>query len=604
MPPKTTTHFTKPLSLLLSTRPRSLTTVPESTHSTGPHPAHSFCSRALNFSAKMGFLREGKQVHSHAIKLGFCNVLSLQNQILNVYIKCKDFNYAHRLFDEMHVKNVVTWNTVICGLVECRGSDYKSSVYTCFCYFRKMLLDKVGFDAITLNGSLRACLGLNDVDIGRELHCFIVKLGFAVNSFVSSALVDMYGKCGLVKEARRAFDEVYCRDLVLWNVMLSCYAMNCLAEEASGFFKLMQEENFMTDGFTFSSMLNSCGTMGACDLGRQIHGLAIKLSFDLDVLVASGLVDMYAKSENIDDARKAFDGMAARNLVSWNTMVVGYGRLGDGEEAMKLLMGMLQEDIRPDEITLTSIIRSCSCASTYCEIMQVNAHVLKNGLHACLSIANALINAYSKGGSIAMALQCFSTVLEPDLVTWTSLIGAYAFHSLPKNSIDTFEEMLVDGIWPDQIVFLEVLSACSHAGLVNEGLHYFSLMKDYHILPGLEHYTCLIDLLGRAGLLDEAFNILNSMSIEFSPDTLGAFIGACKIHGDVKLAKWAAEKLFEMQPNKPVNYTLMSSIFASEGHWHDVARIHKLMRDRCGHRVPGCSWMEYAGTMDEVPVKL
>ncbi|KAJ6722972.1 hypothetical protein OIU74_007535 [Salix koriyanagi] len=206
----------------------------------------------------------------------------------------------------MHVRNVVTWNTVICGLVDCRGSGYESSVYRCFCYFRKMLLDKVGFDAITLNGLLRACLGLNDVEIGRELHCLIVKLGFAVNSFVSSALVDMYGKCGLVKEARRAFDEVYCRDLVLWNVMLSCYAMNCLAEEASGFFKLMQKENFLTDGFTFSSMLNSCRTLGACDLGRQIHGLAIRLSFDLDVLVASGLVDMYAKSENIDDARKAF----------------------------------------------------------------------------------------------------------------------------------------------------------------------------------------------------------------------------------------------------------------------------------------------------------
>ncbi|KAL3572028.1 hypothetical protein D5086_025932 [Populus alba] len=431
MPPKTTTLFTKSLSLLPPTRLRSLTTAPDSTHLTDPHSTHSFCSRALNFSAKKGFLREGKQVHAHVIKLGFY----------------------------------------------CRGSDYESSVYMGFCYFRKMLLDKVGFDAITLNGLFRACLELNDVEIGRELHCFIVKLGFAVNSFVNSALVDLYGKCGLVKEARRAFDEVYCRDLVLWNVMLSCYAMNCLAEEASGFFKLMQEENFMTDGFTFSS-----------------------------------------------DARKAFDGMSARNVVSWNTMVVGYGRLGDGGEAMKLLIGMFQEDLRPDEITLASIIRSCSSALTYCEIMQVNAYVLKNGFHAFLSIANALINAYSKGGSIAMALQCFSTVLEPDLVTWTSLISA-------------------------------------------------------------------------AGLLDEAFNVLNSMSIEYSSDTLGAFIGACKIHGEVKLAKWAAEKLFEMEPNKPVNYTLMSSVFASEGNWHDVARIHKLMRDRCGHGVPGCSWMEYAGPL-------
>ncbi|CAK7348856.1 unnamed protein product [Dovyalis caffra] len=592
MPPRTTTHFTTSLSLLLPSRLRSLTTVPDSTRLADLHSAHSFCSKALNFAAKMGFLYEGKQVHSHVIKLGFCNVLSLQNQILNVYVKCKEFNYAHRLFDEMHVRNVVTWNTVICGLIDCGGSAYESGVHMGFYYFRKMLLDKVGFDAITVNGLLRTCIELDDVKIGRELHCFIVKLGFELNCFVNSALVDLYGKCGLVKEARRVFDKVYCRDLVLWNVMLSCYALNCLGEEAPRFFKLMQEENFTADGFTFSSMLNSCGTSGSCDLGRQMHGLAIKLSFDLDVLVASGLVDMYAKNENIDDARKAFDGMAARNVVSWNTMVVGYGRLGDGEEAMKILKGMFQEDLGPDEITLASIISSCSSALACWEIMQVHACVLKNGFHAFLLIANALINAYSKSGSIATALHCFSTVLEPDLVTWTSLIGAYAFHSLPKHSIDVFEKMLSDGVWPDRIVFLEVLSACSHAGLIDEGLHYFSLMKDYHILPGLEHYTCLIDLLGRAGLLDEAFNILNSMPIECSSDMLGAFIGACKIHGDVKLAKWAAEKLLELEPNKPVNYTLMSSIYASEGHWYDVARIRKLMRDRCDHRVPGCSWME------------
>lgn len=551
----------------------------------------------------MGFLSEGKQLHSRVIKLGFCNVLSLQNQILNVYAKCKDHNDAHKLFDEMHVRNVVTWNTVICGIVDCGHSNHESNLFMGFCYFRRMLLDEAGLDAITLNGLFRACLELNEVEIGRALHCFVVKLGFELNCFVNSALVDLYGKCGFIEEARRVFNKVLCRDVVLWNVMVSCWALNCLAEEAFGLFRLMWWENSIGDDFTFSTLLNLCGTLGSCELGKQIHGLIIKLSFDLDVLVASGLVDMYAKSGNIDDARKGFDDMAARNVVSWNTMIVGYGRLGNREEAMKLVKRMFQEDFSPDKITLASIISSCGSTSAYCEVIQVHAYVLKNAFHACLSIANALLNAYSKCGSIAKALQCFDIVPEPDLISWTSLVGAYAFHGLPKDSIDIFEKMLSNGVRPDRIVFLEVLSACSHAGLVSEGIHYFkSMINDYHMVPNLEHYTCLIDLLGRVGLLDEAFNILNSMSIECGSDNLGALIGACKIHGDVKLAKWAAEKLFELEPNKPVNYTLMSSIYASEGHWYNAARVRGLMRDRNDHRIPGCSWMEFSGTVHEIPV--
>ncbi|KAL5792363.1 hypothetical protein ACOSP7_000957 [Xanthoceras sorbifolium] len=582
------------LSLLPSPLTNSVP-IPESAHFYESHSDQYRCSHILKISAKFSFLRTGKQVHGRMIKSGSHNKLSLQNQMLHVYVKCREFDDTAKLFDEMRVRNVVTWNTVICGAVDC-GCGFSSSLSLGFLYFRRMLLDGVGSDHITFNGLLRACVKLDDVETGRQLHCLIVKLGFVLNCFASSALVDLYGKCRLVKDARWVFDEVVCRDLVLWNVMVSCYALNCLADKAFEVFNSMRLEGVKWDEFTLSSLLNSCGTLGSLKLGKQIHGLIIKQSFDVDVLVASALVDTYAKNVHIEDARWAFDQMAAKNVVSWNTMVVGYGRHGYAREAMRLLRDMFQENIYPDEFSVASILSSCGNLSITCETMQVHAYVVKNGLQAFLSIGNSLIHAYSKCGSISNAFQCFSSVTNPVLVTWTSVIGAFAFHGLSEKSIEIFEKMLSRGVRPDPVVFLVVLSACSHGGLVNEGLHYFNLMtNDYQIVPDSEHYTCLIDLLGRAGLLDESFNILASMPIEPSSDTFAAFIGACKVHGNVGLAEWAAEKLFELEPGNPVNYSLVSNMYASEGRWFDVVRIRKMMRDHCNCKVPGSSWMEITG---------
>lgn len=559
------------------------------------HRAYSFCSNGLKVSAKMGFLREGKQLHGHVIKLGMYNLQSLQVQLLNVYVKCKDFKHAQRLFGEMPVRNVVAWNTLITGFVD-RGFNYKSNLYLGFSYFRRMLLERAGPDDITFNGLFRVCTELNDVEIGRQLHCFVVKSGFDSTCFVGSALVGLYAKFGLIEDAGRAFDFVLNRDLVLWNVMVNCYASNSLAKGAFGVFNVMRLEGVKGDEFTFSSLLSASSTWGSCEPGKQIHGIVVRKSFDFDVQVASALVDMYAKNGNIGDARKAFDAMSVRNVVSWNTIIVGYGQHGKGIEAITLLREMFREHLYPDEFTLASIVSSCGNVPSASELMQVHAYMVKLGFYSFSSIANALINAYSKCGSIASASKCFYLVAEPDLVTWTSVISACAFHGLAKEATQIFDKMLTYGIRPDGIAFLGVLTACSHGGLVKKGLHYFKLMTDdYQFFPDSEHYTCLIDLLGRAGLLDEALTVLTSIPIEADPSTYGAFIGACKVNGNVELAKLAAEKLFTLEPNKPVNYTIMSNIYSSETRWADVARVRHQMRYSCDQKAPGCSWLEIGG---------
>ncbi|XP_050873481.1 pentatricopeptide repeat-containing protein At2g46050, mitochondrial [Lathyrus oleraceus] len=579
-----------------TSRLRASMSIPDQTHLEDHDTVRLFCSNALKISAKKGYLPEGKQLHAHLIKFGFCHVLSLQNQILSVYLKCKETEDAEKLFDGLPVRNVVSWNIMIRGIVgSCDNENELDSKQLCFSYFKRMLLEMVVPDYITLNGLICSCARFYDAEMGIQLHCFTVKVGFDLDCFVGCALVDLYAKCGFVENARRVFCVAPFRDLVMWNVMISCYTFNCLPEEAFNMFNLMRLDVANGDEFTFSSMLSviSDDALGYYDFGKQIHSLVLRQSFDSDVLVASALINMYAKNKNIIDARRVFIEMSIRNVVAWNTMVVGCGNHGDGNEVMRLLREMLREGFLPDELTISSVISSCGYASAITETLQAHAFAVKLLCHDFLSVANSLISAYSKCGSIASAFKCFELTSQPDLVTWTSLIYAYAFHGLAKEATEMFEKMLSRGIIPDKIAFLGVLTACAHRGLVTKGLHYFELMTNvYQIVPDSEHYTCLVDLLGRYGLINEAFEFLNSMPFQAESDTLGAFIGSCKLHSNIALAKLAAEKLFTIEPEKSVNYAVMSNIYAALKHWCDVERVRKMMEDRHDAKVPGCSWIE------------
>ncbi|XP_050878083.1 pentatricopeptide repeat-containing protein At2g46050, mitochondrial [Lathyrus oleraceus] len=440
-----------------TSRLRASMSIPDQTHFEDHDTVRLFCSNALKISAEKGYLPEGKQLHARLIKFGFCHVLSLQNQILSVYLKCKETEDAEKLFDGLPVRNVVSWNIMIRGIVgSCDNENELDRKQLCFSYFKRMLLEMVVPDYITLNGLICSCARFYDAEMGIQLHCFIVKVGFDLDCFVGCALVDLYAKCGFVENARRVFCVAPFKDLVMWNVMISCYTFNYLPEEA------------------FSSMLSvlSDDALGYYDFGKQIHSLVLRQSFDSDVLVASALINMYAKNKNIIDARRVFDEMSIRNVVAWNTMVVGCGNHGDGNEVMRLLREMLREGFLPDELTISSVISSCGYASAITETLQAHAFAVKLSCHDFLSVANSLISAYSKCGSIASAFKCFElTSQPPDLVTWTSLICAYAFHGLAKEATEMFEKMLSRGIIPDKIAFLGVLTACAHRGLVTKGLH-------------------------------------------------------------------------------------------------------------------------------------
>lgn len=548
-------------------------------------------SSASKLAASLGHLFEVKQDHGFMVKQGTYNSLFLQNKLLHAYTKSREFDYADNLFDEMPVRNIVTWNILIHGVIHRDGyGDSNHRAHLGFCYLSRILLSEVSLDHVSFIGFIRLCTDSNDVGAGIQIHCLIVKQGLESNCFLSTTLVDFYGKCGHIVEARRVFEEVLGRDLVLWNALVSSYVLNGMIDEAFGLLKLMgsDKNGFTGDDFTFSSLLSACGI----EQGKQIHASVFKLSFQFEIPVGTALVNMYAKSNHMTDARKCFESMIVRNVVSWNAMIVGFGQNGEGREAMRLFGQMLRENLQPDELTFASVLSSCTKFSAIQEIKQVQAIVTKQGSTDFLSVTNSLISSYSKTGNLSEALLCFHSIREPDLVSWTSMIGALASHGLAEESLRMFESML-QKLQPDKTTFLEVLSACSHGGLVQEGCHWFKQMtKVYKIEPEEEHYTCLIDLLGRAGFINEAFDVLKSMPIEPSTDALAAFTGACNIHEKRESMKWGAKKLLEIEPSKPVNYSILSNAYVSEGHWNQAALLRKTERRNCNNpKTPGCSWL-------------
>ncbi|TVU51299.1 hypothetical protein EJB05_02710, partial [Eragrostis curvula] len=446
---------------------------------------------------------------------------------------------------------------------------------------------------------LRAC--------ARTLHPLALKSGRASDLRVATALADAYAKSGLVPDARRVFDETPRKDVVLCNAMVSCYASHGLARRAWALFAAMRMSGLAGDEFTFSALLRPPrhGRADAVDaellrrMGALAHGLVLRLGLLADVVVATALLDMYAKCVRVAASRRVFDDMAVRNVVSWNAIVVCYGRNGEGKEALELFRLMLRDGFCcPDELTLAGVLSSCANMAAANEATQVHAYAVKKGAQGFLQVSNALIMAYGKNGFVQEATRVFATIDNPDIVTWSSMVSSYAYLGHAHDAVRLFERMLQKGVQPDGIAFLGVLSACSHAGLVEDGLHYFLVMtRAYRINPSPQHLACLVDLLGRAGRIEDAYNVLVELSCEGNADVIGAFLSACKMRGEIELAKWAADRLLCLEPSEPVNYLLMSNAFAAAGAWTELAKVRGVMRNSCGNKVPGCSWIEIAGAV-------
>eukprot|EP01018_Ginkgo_biloba_P013623 Gb_08394 [translate_table: standard] len=428
---------------------------------------------------------------------------------------------------------------------------------------------------------LRTCVSKRSLAEGKLIHAHIIKSGIQHDIYLGNNLVHMYVRCTSIVDARQVFDKMPERNTISWTAMIAGYAQNNYGEEALKLYCEMHRIDMQANQFTFASVLRACARLAALDQGRQIHAHIIGTEFESNVFVGSALVDMYAKCRNIDDARNMFEKMSERDAVSWNAMIAGYALNGHGEEALNHFNHMQNAGIKPYQATFSSVLMACATLIFLEPGKQVHGHTIKTGLESDVFVGSALLDMYAKCGSIQDAQNVFGKITARDAISWNAMIAGYAHHGLGKEVLRVFKQMKREGMKPNSSTFISVLSACSHAGLVEEGHgHFDSMFRDHEVTPKMEHYACMVDLLGRAGCLDEAHDFIRKMPFEPGVVTWRTLLGACRIHGDVVLAEHAAKRIFKLEPQDTPTWVLLSNVYAAACRWDDVSKVRKIMKDR------------------------
>ncbi|GKV25729.1 hypothetical protein SLEP1_g35124 [Rubroshorea leprosula] len=427
---------------------------------------------------------------------------------------------------------------------------------------------------------------------GLQLHAHILKSGLHTIPLVCHHLINFYSKTHLPLLSRQVFDETPEKTVTTWSSVISSFAQNELPWLAIEFFRRMLGSNFRPDDHIFPSATKSCAILGRHDAGQSIHCVAVKTGYDGDVFVGSSLVDMYAKCRAIWDARKMFNEMPERNVVSWSGMIYGYTQLGENEEALRLFRLALYENLDVNDFTFSSVIHVCS-NSTLLELgKQIHGLCFKTSFDSSSFVGSSLISLYSKCGVIEGAYRIFDEVLVKNLGLWNAMLIACAQHTHTEKAFDLFKQMESAGVKPNFITFLGMLYACSHAGLVEKGQYYFELMKKYGIEPGDQHYASLVHLLARAGKLQDALSVIKEMPIEPTECVWGAFLTGCRIHGNTEMAAYAADRVFELSPVGSGLHVLLSNAYAAVGRYEDAAMARKMLRDQGVKKETGLSWVE------------
>ncbi|XP_020083380.1 pentatricopeptide repeat-containing protein At1g59720, chloroplastic/mitochondrial-like [Ananas comosus] len=430
----------------------------------------------------------------------------------------------------------------------------------------------------TLISLFKSCSTMRELS---QIHAQIISAGFDQHVYVIGRLISFccVSENGSMDYASLVFEQLNWPDGFLYNTMIRGLGRVDRDEDALLFFKRMRERGKAADNFTFAFLLKICGHMTAVELGRQIHCCIVKHGLESNVYVCNTLIHMYGLFREISAASQVFEEITSRDLVSWNTLIDVYVSCGEYKEALRMFLRMRRDGFNPDEATLVVTLSACSELGA----LDFGRWVHSNTIHQTVSVSNSLIDMYAKCGAIESALRVFDNMASRNIVSWNSMILGLALHGHVNKALLLFNKMLEECEFqePNDITFLGVLCSCSHGGLVEEGRMYFNMMRrDYGVTPNIKHYGCMVDLLGKAGLLQEAYELVRSMPMEGNAVVWRTLLGACRVHGNIELGQRVLEHLRELEPDHSSDYVLLSHMYAGAGRWNDMLHIREVMRGR------------------------
>lgn len=616
-------------------------------------PSSSKLHYYLQLCSNSKSLNQGKQAHQKIIQCQLGQNPFLVTKLVQMYAGCDDFASTRKLFGELSEPNVFAW-TAILGFY-LRHGMYEECVGT----YSEMISKGVFPDGYVFPKVLRACAQFSCLKVGIRVHKDVIVCGFEINVQVCNSLIEMYSKCEDIRCAKRVFDEMVGRYLLSWNLMISGYVCNGLLGLAVELFRCMTLDGPEPDVVTLNTVMDAYCRMGLCDeaktifkhikepniiswttlisgysrigsheaslgifkdmmdssmvypdldslsialvssrhlgslySGKEIHGYGIKRESGIAFYNSAGpaLLTMYANCRRIQDAKNVFRLMDPAQVVTWNAMIIGFIDLGLEDLALECFRKIQRAGIKVDQTTISTVLPTCNLKFG----KQIHAFIRRSSFDLVVPVWNALIHMYSKCGCTGAAHCVFSNMLNRDLVSWNSMMGGFAMNGLGQAALELLQEMNRLGMCPNSVTLTSVLSACSHSGLVDEGLHiFYSMMKEYGFNPTMEHYACIVDMLARDGQLEDAVSFIHRMPLEPDKCIWGALLAACRAHQNVNVAKLAAEQLVRLEPENAGHYVTLSNIYARAGRWDDAVRVRKQMETRGSLKPSGNSWFEY-----------
>ncbi|KAI3469040.1 hypothetical protein Pfo_025703 [Paulownia fortunei] len=513
----------------------SIPTIQHPNADSSPQPLPSISSPTPRFPSKLNHPREITHIIS-------------SNKKITSYIRCGDLNSALEVFLSMKVRTTITWNSILAGFSSKPGKLKEA----------QDLFDKIPEpDTVSYNVML-AC----------------------------------YFRNAAVEAAKDFFDRIPVKDIASWNTMISGFSQNGRMDEAKELFCIMPRRNAVT----WNAMVSGYVEIGDMESALELFGKAPVRG----VVAWTSIVTGYMRCGKVELAEKTFHEMLDKNLVTWNAMIAGYVENGRGEDGLKLFKKMLELGIQANPSSLSSVLLACSNLSVLKLGTQVHQLLYKSPMYLDTTVGTSLISMYCKCGVLEDGWKLFMEMSRKDVVTWNAMISGYAQHGVSHKALNLFNEMRNKGMKPDWITFVGVLSACNHAGLVELGICYFEKMqKDYGIRVKPDHYTCMIDLLGRAGKLTEAVDLITKMPFEPHSAIYGTLLGACRIHKNLEIAEFAATNLLNLDPINPAAFVQLANVYAANKKWENVSRVRRSMKENMAIKTPGCSWIEIKSVIHE-----
>lgn len=555
--------------------------------------------------SSLGDYKSADVVYGLLVKLGseYVNDLFVASSAIFMYAELGCFDFARKIFDICLERNTEVWNTMIGGYVQ-----NHRPVEAIELFIQALELDEIVFDDVTFLSALSAVSHLQELDLGQQLHAYIIKNFVALPVIVLNAVIVMYSRCNSIHTSFKVFEKMQERDVVSWNTMISAFVQNGLDDEGLMLVYEMQKQGFMIDSVTVTALLSAASNLRNQDVGKQTHAFLLRHGIHFEGM-ESYLIDMYAKSGLIKTARQIFEknDSGDRDQATWNAMIAGYTQNGLLEEAFVAFRQMLEHNVTPNVVTIASVLPACNPMGNIELGKQLHGFSIRYLLDQNVFVGTSLIDMYSKSGVINYAANVFAKIPEKNSVTYTTMILGYGQHGMSERALSLFRSMKGCGIEPDAITFVAVLSACSYAGLVDEGLQIFDLMQqEYKIQPSTEHYCCVADMLGRVGKVVEAYEFVKELGEEGNVlEIWGSLLGSCRLHGHSELAEVVAKKLLEMDTRNsmPGYHVLLSNIYAEEGNWENVDKVRKEMRERGLRKEVGCSWIDVGGYVNRFASK-